>query len=244
MRTLGIASLGSLLLLLLVAGCGSGGPPGGDPAVIEGRWTGDLESGTLPSGSSLVVVDVERAQVGEPVVARVVFGEGAAPAAPTDPAVGWPAGIDPETSDVPVADGFEYASSGGARMGDRVSIDLAVTDLWEPWCALQTPHAIAAGSDQAQCLPNRPWTLTPFECHFDADAENAELPVDCLKLSLCRRTRVCACTTTGGCVPSTTGLTMQLELFVTGDTAVGTILWTSEDPDVGNQVAHVRFTRS
>jgi hypothetical protein len=237
MRVAEIVSLGSILVM---AGCGPGGP---DSTEIEGRWTGELVSGYLPSGSSRVVVDVELARVGEPVMATVVFGEGEAPAPPTDPDVGWPAGIDPQGAGVPVADGFVYPSLDGTRTGDRIRVDIAVTDLWEPWCALQTPELIADGSDEAQCLPNRPWTTSPFECHLEADAENPDMLVDCLKLTLCRRTRVCACTGTDGCSPSRTGLTMELDLSVTGDTADATILWTSEDRDVGNQSARVHFTR-
>lgn len=44
-------------------------------------------------------------------------------------------------------------------------------------------------------------------------------------------------------MPSRTGLTMRVELTVTGDTAVGNILWTSEDPEVGNQIARIRLQR-
>lgn len=242
MRTLEIALIGCLFL---AAGCSpDDGIDPGTGVIAEGRWVGDLQSGYLPSGSSLVVLEIDHARVGETVVARVVFGEGAAPSPPpTDPEVGWPTEIDPQMGSVPVADGFVYASRGGTRTGDQVRIDLAVTDLWAPWCALQTPYQIAAGSDEAQCLPNRPWTATPFDCHLDEDATDPELSVDCLKLALCRRTRVCACTGTDGCSPSRTGLTMVLDLFVTGDTAEATILWTSEDRDVGNQSARVHLTR-
>lgn len=237
-----IAALFGLGTLLSIAGCGPGGPDGS--VALEGTWRGDLETGYLPSGSSLVVVEIERAEVGEPVVARIVFGEGAAPAAPTDPEVGWPAQIDPQMAGVPVADGFSYASLGGTRTGDRLTIDVAVTDLWAPWCEIQTPHQIASGSDEAQCLPNRPWLAgTAFGCVLPADGDDPEVTVDCLKLTLCRRTRVCACTGADGCMPSRTGLTMRVELTVTGDTAVGNILWTSEDPEVGNQIARIRLQR-
>jgi len=152
--------------------------------------------------------------------------------------------VDPEQAAVPVADGFVYPSLDGRRTGDDIRIDVAVTDLWEPWCALQTPYLIADGSDEAQCLPNRPWTTSPFECHIEADADNPDMVVDCLKLTLCRRTRVCACTGTDGCSASRTGLTMEIDLTFSGDTAEGVVLWTSEDREVGSQTARVSLTRS
>lgn len=242
MRKVALGWLGSFLV---VAGCASTDPLPDGPAVIEGVWTGELETGYLPSGSSQVVVDVERAESGEAVVASVIFGEGEAPAPPTDPEVGWPEGVDPQLDAIPVADGFVYPSLDGSRSGDRISVDIAITDLWAPWCALQTPHLIAESSDEAQCLPNRPWSASPFECYVEGEGDEADdVLVDCLELTLCRRTRVCECTGTGGCVPSPTGLTMRLELTVDGDTAMGTIFWTSEDRDVGTQMARVSFTRS
>lgn len=217
----------------------------GDPetTAFEGTWVGEIEGGSLPSGSTQVALDIEAAAIGEPVVATVVFGEGPPPAAPTDPEVGWPAGVDPELEAVPVADGFVYRSVEGTRTGDRLLIDFAVTELWAPWCALQTPHPVGEGSTEAMCLPNRPWDATPFECLIEGDAENPEMPVDCLKLTLCRRTRVCTCTTTDGCAPSTTGLTLQLDITIDGDEALGTIRWMSEDPELNTRTARLRLGR-
>ena len=217
---------------------------GVEPNGVETRWTGELTTGYLPSGSTRIVVDVERARVGEPVVATIVFGEGDAPAPPADADVGWPMGVDPDQASVPVADGYVYHSLDGRRIGDAIDVDIAITDLWEPWCALQTPHRISDTSDDAQCLPNRPWTASPFECQIEGDEENPDMLVDCLKLTLCRRTRVCECTTTDGCSVSRTGLRMELDLRFSGDTAEGTLLWISEDSDVGSQTARVSLTRS
>jgi hypothetical protein len=246
MRTLGLAMVGFASCFFLAAGCGPGDPDAGTGVAAEGRWIGDLVSGYLPSGSSLVVVEIDEARVGETVVGRIVFGEGTAPSPPpTDPEVGWPAGIDPQMGSIPVADGFVYESTGGTRTGDQVRMNVGVTALWAPWCELQTPYQIAAGSDESQCLPNRPWTATPFECHLDADETNPELPVDCLKLALCRRTRVCACTTADGCTASPTGLTMYVELLITETTAVGSIVWSSTGGTGGsNGTARVELTRA
>ncbi len=239
MRIVELVTLGSFLA---ITGCGPSNMASGP--VLEGQWVGELTTGYLPSGSSRVVVNIEQAQVGEPVMATIVFGDGAPPAAPTDPDVGWPAGIDPEAAAIPVADGFVYDSLRGTRTGGLLQIHVAVTDLWAPWCAMQMPYLIAQGSDEAQCLPNRPWTTSPFECHVQGDMQHPDMLVDCLKLSLCRQTRVCTCTGTDGCSPSRTGLTMEVDLTFSGDTAQGVILWTSEDRDVGNQSAHVQLTRS
>lgn len=238
-----IAELGWLGSFLVVAGCVDTEPPD-DTLVIEGRWTGTLETGYLPSGSSRIVVDVEHAQIGEPVVASVIFGEDGPPAPPTDPDLGWPAGIDPQLDATPVADGFVYPSLEGTRTGSRISVEVAVTDLWAPWCELQTPVAIAETSDEAQCLPNRPWNASPFDCYVEGEGDDPMLSVDCLKLTLCRRTRVCTCSLADGCSPSRTGLTMRLDLTIEGDEAVGTIRWTSEDLDVGTQMVRVGLTRS
>ncbi|MDQ3031804.1 MAG: hypothetical protein M3Y87_05255 [Myxococcota bacterium] len=242
MRTSSLALVASALLAL---GCSTEDPGPGATVLAEGRWVGELESGYLHSGSSMIVIEIERARVGEPVVGHVVFGAGEAPSLPpTDPEVGWPPGIDPQIGAVPVADGFVYESTGGTRTGDQVRIELAATELWAPWCEIQTPFQITTGSDEAQCLPNRPWTATPFDCHLDADDTSPELPVDCLKLALCRRTRVCACTT-AGCNASPNGLTMYVDLLVTDDSAVGSIVWASPGGTGGaNGTARVRLTRA
>lgn len=225
------------LALLLLSSCGNS-----EGSAFEGRWVGVLETGSLPSGSTQVALEIESANIGEPVVATLVFGEGAPPSQPTDPELGWPAGVDPQLSAVPVADGYLYRSLDGTRTGDTLRIDIAITELWENWCALQTAHPIGGGSPEAQCLPNRPWDATPFMCTVEGDAENPELSVDCLKLALCRRTRVCACTNTGGCMPSPTGLTLQVEVTIEDGEAFGTLRWANED-EPGSQTARILLTR-
>ncbi|MBO6935653.1 MAG: hypothetical protein JJ863_11785 [Deltaproteobacteria bacterium] len=225
--------------LALTSSCGDPDP---DSTTLDGVWVGVLETGSLPSGSNQITVDVESAEIGMPVVATVVFGEGAAPPPPTDPDLGWPMGVDPNLEAVPVADGYVYPSHQGTRTGNDLQIDVAVTELWDSWCALQTPYSIN-DTTEAQCLPNRPWDATPFECMVEGDAENPDMPVDCLKLTLCRRTRVCTCTTTDGCVPSTVGLTLEIDLTIDGDEALGTIRWVSEDPELSARTARIRLTR-
>lgn len=229
-------------------GCGSPDVDNPGGVVIEGRWVGELESGSLASGSTEVMVEIERARAGQPIVARVTFGAGQPPTAPTDPDVGWPSGIDPLTGSVPVADGFVYEARGGTLpAAGRVRIQLGITDLWEPWCELQTPYVITAGTEDALCLPNRPWTARTAPetvCVLDADeAGNPETPVDCLKLTLCRRAQVCDCTASGGCVPSTTGVTLSLELAVNGNEAVGALTFSVEGTTTAG-TARVRLFRT
>ncbi|MBX3246533.1 MAG: hypothetical protein KF901_05060 [Myxococcales bacterium] len=232
-------SVSIVVAAVLAAACGGDDPEG---VVMEGPWVGELRSGFLISGSSTVTLDVEQASTGDPVAATLVFGEGPPPAPPVDAEVGWPTGLDPLLAGaVPVADGVVYEVVGGARTGDQLRLDLNVTALWEPWCALQTPHQILPGSDEAQCLPNRPWTATPFECHLEADGEDERAEVDCLKLTLCRRARVCACTTTAGCTPSTRGMTLYLDLAFRQDSATGAFVWAIEG--MGGGSAQVHFTR-
>lgn len=225
--------------LCLVASCGT--DPIGGPVMLEGRWSGDLVSGHLPSGSTALVLELDRAIAGEEAAGTIVFGEGDAPAAPTDPDIGWPAGIDPLMGGVPVADGFVYRVIDGSRVEDRVRLEIAITELWEPWCALQTPFALAEGTTEAMCLPNREWTTSPFECRLEAGAMSPAERVDCFKLTLCRRVRVCACTDPGGCVPSDRNLTMRIELSFDGDAASGTISWMREGMPGGT--ARVAFMR-
>lgn len=231
LRFLHLSALG----LLFLSSCGSP-----TESTFEGQWVGALQTGTLPSGSAQLVLEIESANIGEPVVATLTFGEGAPPTAPTDPELGWPAGVDPQLEAVPVADGYIYPSETGTRTGNTLRIDIAVTELWESWCALQTAYPVGGGSSEAQCLPNRPWDATPFMCTVAGDDENPELSVDCLKLSLCRRTRVCACTTSG-CTASSTGLTMEVEVEIDGDEAFGTLRWTSEEE--GTRTARILLAR-
>lgn len=247
MRTLSIVV--ALLLagaVPCVAGCETSGGPDDpdDPVVIEGRWVGELESGFTPMGQTTLVLDVTSGAPGEPIVATIVFGEGEPPAAPTDPDVGWPAHIDPlRDGELPVAEGLTYAITSGTRTGDRVRFEIPVTELWAPWCEIQTPYQTLPGSDEAQCLPNREWTATPFDCHFNADARDPETPVECLKLTLCRRANVCDCTIAdgGSCVPSSDGLTMYLEAMFRTDTATGTVAWGGDGMAAGT--TRVTLTR-
>lgn len=232
-------NLFALLLVsggMLMSGCGT------TESTFEGRWVGTLQSGSLPSGSDQVVLEIEAANIGEPVVATLVFGDGSPPSEPTDPEIGWPAGVDPQLDAVPVADGYFYPSLDGTRTGNTLRVDIAITELWSGWCALQTAYPVGGGSPEAQCLPNRPWDATPFMCTIEGDADNPELSVDCLKLSLCRRTQVCTCTTTGGCMPSATGLTLEVEVEIDGNEAFGTLRWTSED-DRGTRTARIQLAR-
>lgn len=240
MRTLWAIVAGTCLLLPSF-GCGPGeGTP--EPIALEGRWVGELESGLLLSGSSVVSLDVTRATADSEPTAVVIFGTGAAPTPPTDADVGWPPGLDPLEGDiVPVADGFVYRVSTGSRMDNRVRFDIPVTELWEPWCAIQVPFRTLPGSDEAQCLPNRPWTATPFECQLDEAGGEPVMMVECLKLTLCRRSRVCDCDVTGGCAPSVDGITMYLDVNFTDEEGVGTIVWMGEGMVSGS--ARVRFTR-
>ena len=230
-----LSNLTPLVAMLLVSSCGT------TESGFEGQWVGVLETGSLPSGSNQIVLEIESANIGEPVVATLVFGEGSPPGEPTDPELGWPAGVDPQLTAVPVADGYFYPSVDGRRTGDTLRINIAITALWESWCALQTAHPVGGGSPEAQCLPNRPWDATPFMCTVEGDEDNPEMSVDCLKLSLCRRTLVCDCTTTGGCVPSPTNLTMEVEVEIEDEEAFGTLRWTSEE--AGTQTARIRLAR-
>jgi hypothetical protein len=137
----------------------------------------------------------ESAQTG--VCGNVVYGEGVPPPPATDPdarypsresgyglgAGGGPAGWGP-------MQGVPYTILEANTLGpSRVRFKVSVSELWQSWCALQTPISTSIGYRCAPNLPGRGGDDVCFLSHPDGHEE----PIDCMKLTLCGTQDICVC---------------------------------------------------
>jgi hypothetical protein len=173
-----------------VSGTGMGGIGGSMPdATLVGTWVGYVENHYFASGSDEVrIVITDGAPSG-----YVVFGNGMPPPAP-DPNTGYPPSNDPGgvagaggRYAIDVYEGFRYTALAGNVTRDRVRFKIKSSELWQEWCALQTPVPLQDGSEGYGCMPNLGYSSDGTRC-FQADKQ-----VDCGKLQLCT-SGVCECT--------------------------------------------------
>jgi hypothetical protein len=222
--TRAVAQLGFVLVALALAGgCGSNG--GLATGAGEQSWTGSIESHTFYSGSNaLALTFATDAQ--DVVKGTIVFGMGTPSAPATDPDVGYPPDLLSSTGFAPgvpfvgaayVAEGYPYAFDGGSLSAQRLQIKIDMGQLWDGWCALQTPQTDGSKG----CLPNGEPTFDSLGCTLASSDTGQSVPVDCGKLDLCATPSQCACTS-AGCVSAGDGENIFLNLVVTGDTASGT----------------------
>lgn len=113
---------------------------GGDD--LSGTWTGHIELLQFASGSDKVTFDISAVH-GSSVTGTVLFGDGTLLPPPTSAtAVYPPSGVElfdnPGTNEV---EGFDYTMLDTDFANDRLQITLQLLQLWDGWCALQTPVA-------------------------------------------------------------------------------------------------------
>jgi hypothetical protein len=217
------------------AGSPSGPSPGtagakADPTTLgpAQSWTGYVENHTFPSGSDALALEFAVDANGV-AAGTIVFGKGTPPPPATDPNVGYPPDLfafggltlGPSARTLYVAEGYRYAFDRGSFDGHRLRFGVDMWQLWAGWCALQTPASDGSGG----CLPN--WSSTfdsaANKCSQTNPQTKKEVPVDCGKLSLCGiGPGVCSCTS-AGCGPSTPSNVSTFDVFVTSDTASGSV---------------------
>jgi hypothetical protein len=209
-------------------GGGASGSAGAkaDPATLGAAqsWTGYVENHMFHSGSDALVLTFATDANG---IAKgtVVLGMGTPPPPATDPNVGYPPdllsqifGAGPGSAREYVAEGYPYVFDGGSFDAHRLRFAVDTSQLWAGWCALQTPASDGSG----QCLPNWGATFSTSMCALIDPNTQANVPVDCGKLSLCwGPTSTCNCSPSG-CGLSTAKLGgADFDIFLTGDTASG-----------------------
>jgi len=196
----------TVLLFPLLACSGNAAPDD-----VVGTWTGYAENHSFPSGKDTITVVI----TDEALSGHVVFGD-AAPLAAPDPNVGYPPGLgsDPfAATDLPrPAEGFEYSLHDGSVDGTRVQFAVAPNEVWEEWCALQTPIADEVNAGRYACLPNWGTIAGDAGCWQTDPSTNTDVPVDCGKLALCGPGGVCECSSTECTVDANPYATFDLQL--------------------------------
>jgi hypothetical protein len=220
-------------LAAVIAGACSGGKLAGTPSAdgsiasavsdYAGNWDGYVEAYTFsPDNSGRV-----RLTIGPDGQGTLQVGDGSLLAPPTDPNVGFPAGITTSTGSTgsgDLAEGFLYPIYATQVQTNRIQLGVNPADLEAGWCALQPPVATAAvgdsrsptdgGSDGGDasvtevnitlynCLPTLGYTFgPPSDCAVNRPDGQSD-PVDCDKLYLCNIAHACRCTESACAVPT------------------------------------------
>ncbi|HMF40398.1 MAG TPA: hypothetical protein VKQ32_06880 [Polyangia bacterium] len=186
-------------------------------------WTGYVENYQFPSGSDVVKIAFASDDAGQ-VVGTVILGNGTPPPPATDPNVGYPPGYGAPQQPVIVgppagyiAEGYAYSMRNGTLVGSRLRFGVSLTDLWQGWCALQTP---VAGS--SSCLPNWGGMSSPSGCALLNPATNQYVPVDCGKFDLCFLGMICRCDASG-CQVQDYGISDMFDVSINNDRADGSM---------------------
>ena len=211
----------------------SGPPPGTDagpdlsgadrsdagPSGPITSWTGYIENYKFASGSDAVRVSYTTDATGN-IVGTVTLGNGTPPPPATDPNVGYPSELSTfDELGIPrfyVAEGYAYTMRDVAFTGRRMQFDVAYWELWQGWCALQTPVP-----GQTSCLPNVGSMVSADHMHcalLNSATSQYDQPVDCGKLALCQFGMACMCGI-AGCSVQEQGIQLFFDLSVTTDGA-------------------------
>jgi hypothetical protein len=215
----------------------SGLPPGGDASVDVPEagglgpiqsWTGYIENYHFASGSDAVRFSFVSDSAGK-IVGTVKLGDGTPPPPATDPNVGYPSDVGSlDSLSVPttyVSEGYAYTMRDVTLSARRMQFSVAYWELWQGWCALQTPvppvgvcdEPVCAGS----CLPNTGSMISGDHMHcalWNSSTDQYDQPVDCGKLVLCQLSMACTCGLTT-CSVREQGIQLSFDLAVTSDGA-------------------------
>lgn len=232
-RTLGV------LLFAGATACSGGGSvdigegTGQALADYAASWDGYAEAYTFsPSGSDRVRLVLDESGQG-----TMQFGDGPLLPPPADPDVGYPPGdgaafSGPAGPRPVLREGFLYPVHETMVADKRLRLSVRVSDLYEAWCALQTP--VPLGQDAFGCLPNDGFSWTADSCMVGS------MPVDCGKLSLCLAgSGVCSCTATSCDAQPGPDTPFDAAFESAGAELVGTLIM----PDSGARVT-IRLNRN
>jgi hypothetical protein len=130
----------------------------------------------------------------------VVYGEGVPPPPASDADSRYPSaetgflenetGFGGTTGSWGPMPGVSYTMLDTATDEMRVRFTVSLSELWNGWCALQTPVSTSIGY---RCLPSVGGGTNPDGgCYLSLPGGQNE-PVDCLKWALCSRAGACSC---------------------------------------------------
>lgn len=195
-------------------------------ASLAGTWSGYIESFSLDGSDAITLTLGVGAETCMEGAAR--FGDAPTLPPPTDPEVGYPAGIaEQAVFSKPVHPGFSYTVRNGSVIAQRVRLSLDRLELWTGWCALQKPVVYEGGLTGYGCLPNWGYTGGP-PCSQPEPHTGKSVPVDCGKLLLCYTSEVCTCSASGCTTPVVNDV--KLDLVFAGDKLDGSIVGLSSSP--------------
>jgi hypothetical protein len=213
------------------AGGTAGIPVVAGPLGPSESWTGYVENHTFPSGSDVLKLTFATDSKGV-AVGTIVFGQGTPPAKATDPNVGYPpdlvsssqpkgpgVALGPGVAQQYVAEGFPYPFDDGALAAHRLQFKANLSQLWASWCALQTPPVDGSSG----CVPNWGGGEDSTGCFLQNPQTKANVKVDCGKLFLCMIASPCECGATGCGVTTQNVAIAAFDVFLSGDTASGSV---------------------
>ncbi|HEY3498101.1 MAG TPA: hypothetical protein VGK73_25555 [Polyangiaceae bacterium] len=159
------------------------------------HWVGYVQAYDFESGSDQVELTLDATGTG-----TIVLGSGTPPPPATNPDIGYPEGhpltiATSSWNDFVPWEGYEYPVHDTQVVDRRVQFEFHLTELFEGWCALQTPYPTTVGGEFA-CLPNGGISaMGEGNCFLRPNGSNERVPVDCGKLALCASQgfRVCTC---------------------------------------------------
>lgn len=185
-------------------------------------WTGYVENHKFPSGSDVIKLTFGIDATGQ-VVGKVYLGNGTPPPPATDPNIGYPPdqypnGINRGRGDL--VEGFAYSMASAVYSSRRLQFGIRDVELWEGWCALQTPVP-----DSDMCLPNWSGGSVPGSpgpsCYQNDPTNGKRVFVDCRKKDLCFMELMCSCTTRACSANLSFGATVAFDLAISGNDASG-----------------------
>ena len=126
-----------------------------------------------------------------------------------------------------VTEGFAYAINQSTLTAQRLRVHADLTQLWQSWCALQTPASDGSGG----CLPNwagqyKPGPGNTTVCQLQNPTTKQWVTESCGKFVVCslRAPGPCTCGATT-CAAATDGRggAASLDITLDGDTGAGSI---------------------
>ncbi|MFO0588160.1 MAG: hypothetical protein U0441_11500 [Polyangiaceae bacterium] len=220
---------GALLSALAVSSTGCldndvqlGGTGGTGGAAAGDVWTGYIENYKFPSGSDHLTVRITGVVDGV-ATGTVRLGDAPDLPPPTDPDVAYPPDysathhgeIGPK--DGAPYEGFDYTLQDGVYTATRLKGHMFGTEVWNAWCALQTPYELPSSPGMYKCTPNGPET---WDFDNNVCTDNG-IQFDCGKQQLCSGI-TCECDA-DHCHGSMTDQKLVFDLKIEGGQAHGSV---------------------
>ena len=220
-------------LVMVASACGGEPVDIGDDRVVRtgetmsdyaAEWVGYGEAHTFWEDSGVIRIALDQNGEGTLEV-------GAAPAIPpaTNPDVGYPEGESDRPGagatgpSVVLRSGFTYTVQGATVEDRRLRLGVNLHELYEGWCAMQTPY-LAEESSTYHCLPISSGGFDGSQCFLDDPETGEPIYADCAKIGMCTIGGVCSCTADGCVASSEINVRLDAALESAGDELEGTLV--------------------